>query len=250
MYHDVTPTEGRDASGFTGPGADRYTLTPEQFAEHLDAIAASPLPVALVPEPESSSSLLLTFDDGGASAVSIGQTLAERGLAGHFFVTTALIGMAGFVDVDGIRALRAGGHLVGSHSHTHPRLSGLPDSEVAAEWTTSRRALEDALGEPVTSASVPGGFYSTRVGELASAAGYTHLFTSEPWLKPRRVGSLRVYGRFAVVADTSAADVAALCRLSRPAILRAAISWHTRKTARGALGPIYAGLRRRVLAKR
>lgn len=250
MYHDVTPRNERDSSGFVGPGPDRYKLKPESFAAHLDAIAASGLRPSLVTEPAGDPVLHLTFDDGGASAALIAETLAARGFGGHFFVTTARIGSPGFMDLEALRALHSAGNLVGSHSHTHFALSRLSDAEVTAELETSKNVLEDAIGEPVTTASVPGGFYSPRVAELAGRAGFEHLFTSEPWLTARKVGALRVYGRFAIVSDTAAADVAALCRLSRPAIVRATISWHARKAARAALGPAYAELRRRILARR
>jgi peptidoglycan/xylan/chitin deacetylase (PgdA/CDA1 family) len=250
MYHDVTPPNERESSGFVGPGPDRYKLSPERFAEQLDAIAASGLRPSLVTEPVGDPVLHLTFDDGGSSAAAIGRMLAEHGFSGHFFVTTARIDSPGFIDLEALRALHRAGHLVGSHSHTHFALSRLSDAEVTAELETSRKVLEDVLGKPVTTASVPGGFYSARVAELAGEAGFDHLFTSEPWLESRQVGSLLVYGRFAIVSDTTAADVAALCRLSKPALVRATISWHARKAARAALGPLYAELRRRILARR
>ena len=41
--------------------------------------------------------LLLTFDDGGKSAVRIADLLDKKGWKGHFFVTTSLIDTSGFV---------------------------------------------------------------------------------------------------------------------------------------------------------
>ena len=41
--------------------------------------------------------VLLTFDDGGKSAVRIADLLEEQGWRGHFFITTAMIGEPGFV---------------------------------------------------------------------------------------------------------------------------------------------------------
>jgi peptidoglycan/xylan/chitin deacetylase (PgdA/CDA1 family) len=250
MYHDVTPAAARDSSGFTGPGPDRYKLTPELFAEHLDAIAASGLRPSLVTEPAGNPIFHLTFDDGGSSAAAIAAALAEHDFVAHFFVTTSRLGSPGFLGPDELRALRAAGHSVGSHSHTHPALSRLTDAEIAGELETSRRVLEGLLSEEIATVSVPGGFYSLRVAEIGAACGFTHLFTSEPWLEPRRIESACVLGRFAVVADTSAEDVAALCRLSRPAVLRAAISWRVRRSVRAALGPVYSGLRTRLLSRR
>jgi hypothetical protein len=35
LYHDVTPAGADEASGFAGPGAARYKLTPNEFTRHL-----------------------------------------------------------------------------------------------------------------------------------------------------------------------------------------------------------------------
>ena len=39
LYHDVTPANADDSSGFAGPEAARYKLTPDEFSRHLDAVA-------------------------------------------------------------------------------------------------------------------------------------------------------------------------------------------------------------------
>jgi hypothetical protein len=59
---------------------------------------------------------------------------------------------------------------------------------------------------------VPGGHLSRRVLDSASVAGLRYLFTSEPWLIPRRVGDCWILGRYAVQASTTAAQVADLAR--------------------------------------
>jgi hypothetical protein len=128
-------------------------------------------------------------------------------------------------------------------------LPGLDDAEVRREWTESKTVLEDLLGTAVTVASVPTGRYTKRVGLLAVQAGYEHVFTIEPWLEPRQLGSMLVYGRYAVYATTSEARVAALCSLSRPTLLWMAGGWYARKAAKAVLGPLYDPLRRRVLAR-
>ena len=102
----------------------------------------------------------------------------------------------------------------------------------------------------VVVASVPTGRYTDEVGLLAAEAGYEHLFTSEPWLEPRALGSARAYGRFAINARTSPERIAALCSLSRPTLLWMGGGWYARKAAKAALGPVYDPLRRRVLARK
>lgn len=249
IYHDVVAGDPA-ASGFQGAGPNQYKVRVDRFEKHLDAIDACGLEPSLVGEPASEPRLLLTFDDGGLSAATeTAPILERRGWRGHFFVTTDRIGTAGFLDRDQVRALNEAGHLVGSHGCTHRALTPLSDDDLLREWSESKAVLEDLLGASVTIASVPTGRYSARVGRLAARAGYDHVFTSEPWLEPRRLESALVYGRFSVYSGTSAARVGALCSLSRPALWWAGGGWYARKAAKAVLGQLYDPLRRRVLAR-
>jgi hypothetical protein len=72
--------------------------------------------------------------------------------------------------------------------------------------------LAQLLGEPCLSASVPGGDISGRVLESARSAGLRYLFTSEPWLTPRRLGECWMLGRYSVKVGTAAARVGELAR--------------------------------------
>ena len=96
MYHDVgEPEEG---SGFRAASARPYHLTMPQFVAQLDAMEKGPLlPRAVFDLPPDGDALLLTFDDGGESAMPVSELLNARDWRGHFFISTALIGTAGFV---------------------------------------------------------------------------------------------------------------------------------------------------------
>jgi hypothetical protein len=78
------------------------------------------------------------------------------------------------------------------------------------EWRHSCDVLGTALGEPCIMGSVPGGDLSNAVIETASQVGIQILFTSEPWLVPRRIGECWVYGRFGVKAGHSPQMIRAL----------------------------------------
>ena len=232
-YHDVGPRRR----------GDRYTVEPELFERQLDAMR------------EASAPVTLTFDDGGVSALDVvAPILAARGLHGSFFVITNAIGRAGTISAAGIRELRAAGHTVGSHSHTHPYdpfIRDLPDDRLDDEWRRSKVILEDILGEEVDSLSVPYGYYSARVGRSALAAGYRVLYVSDPWTEPRPLaGDSTLRGRFSVIADTPPERIAAICRLDRATLLREAASWRARKLAQRTLGRVYLSLRRSLLARR
>ena len=71
--------------------------------------------------------------------------------------------------------------MIGSHSHTHPDIyRELEWEQMVVEWRRSCEVLSEIVGEPVHSASVPGGYYSRAVAETAAQAGVTDLFNSEP----------------------------------------------------------------------
>jgi peptidoglycan/xylan/chitin deacetylase (PgdA/CDA1 family) len=197
-YHEVTDDPA--ASGFQRPGARPFKLTCQMFARQLAEIAAGPCQPELIDAIDLTQPrrhVVLTFDDGGESALRAGEELAQRGWKGHFFIVTSRVGHRGFLASGGIRFLRQCGHIIGSHSHTHPSLfRELPDDRMRAEWRESGDRLAQLLGEPCVAASVPGGDVSARVFRSAAAAGVQYLFTSEPTLAPDRVDGCWILGRF------------------------------------------------------
>jgi Polysaccharide deacetylase len=208
-YHDVT--DRPQDSGLQRPGAAAYTLGTVAFGQHLDAIARSsvqPEAVTAIDLRAPGRHLLLTFDDGGRSALHVGDELSRRGWLGHFFIITERIGERTFLDADGIRYLRRCGHIIGSHSHTHPDMFREQQTDqMVAEWGRSCERVEALLGECCNVASVPGGDISPQVLESAGAAGLQYLFTSEPTLVPASVGGCWVVGRFCPKVTTPLARI-------------------------------------------
>ena len=205
-YHDVT--DDATSSGFQRPLALAYKHTRAAFAAHLDAIAAGPVRPSLVTDIDFTQAdgryLLLTFDDGGQSALHVSDMLCRRGWRGHFMITTSLIGYRTFVDKAAIIELRKCGHIVGSHSHTHPDIfRELSPKDMRREWQISCDMLSQLLGEPCVTASVPGGDISASALESASSSRIKYLFTSEPRLKPDRVNDCRILGRVSIKDRTS-----------------------------------------------
>lgn len=208
-YHDVTDQPA--SSGFQRDGAVPYKMGTQRFREHLDRMAAAGLTAVRVDGVDLSRPgrhLLLTFDDGGKSAVAVGEELSRRGWRGHFFITTGRIGHRTFVNAREIRALRAAGHLIGSHSHTHPDIyRDLPPERMLVEWRQSCDILAQILGEPCQAAAVPGGDISGAVLRSGGLSGLRYLFTSEPCLTPKLVGGCWVLGRYCARASTSAEEI-------------------------------------------
>ena len=249
LYHDVTPAGHEDLSGFPGAGAARYKLTPRDFMAHLDAIASATVMPPRACAPGSTNrrhDWLITFDDGGSSSLSpIADQLEERGWRGWFFITTDRLGTPGFLTRLQVQDLYRRGHLVGSHSCSHPlRLSHCAPEEQFEEWHASRQELEAILGTSVTCGSVPGGFFSRNVAYAADRAGLRLLFTSEPTTAPYAIGNCLIQGRYTVYRGMAPAAASALLRSAWPR-WRQSAWWTTKKLAKSLGGETYIRLRER-----
>src|SRR5438034_6194761 len=162
MYHDIVAADDGDASGFPGRDAALYKMTPDLFARHLAAIDRR-ITERSLPAP------ILTFDDGGVSAPQAADLLERYGFQGHFFITVNYIGRRGFLDRGAIRDLQQRGHIIGSHSCSHPlRMSRCSRRQLLDEWTASRLTLADITGTDIRIASVPGGEYARSVASAAA----------------------------------------------------------------------------------
>ena len=202
-YHDVVAGEDPDATGFPGPGPASYKIPLPSFEAHLDAIraAARTAPTRAtdwLDAADAGRPLFITFDDGGVSAIGcIADALERRGWRGHFFMTAGRVDTPGFLSGAQLREMVARGHVIGSHSYSHPkRMGGCPEATIAEEWHRSVAVLQDALGGPILTASVPGGFYTRPVGVHAAAAGIKVLFTSAPTTRAHAVDGCRILGRY------------------------------------------------------
>jgi peptidoglycan/xylan/chitin deacetylase (PgdA/CDA1 family) len=266
MYHDIVAAGDADSSGFPGRDAALYKITPEQFAAHLDAIHGSPQlspnnvptvtspvrPARPAPPARSAHPAdrtpLLTFDDGGTSAMRAAELLEARGWIGHFFVTADYIGTRGFLTASEIRELADRGHAIGSHSCSHPlRMGHCAWPRLLDEWSRSRSILSGIVGTAVFQASVPGGDFAPHVAEAAARAGITRLFTSEPTTRTVNAFGLELTGRFAVQRWTSAETAAALASGRWLPCTRQALMWNAKKIAKRFGGERYLKLRKSLL---
>ncbi len=252
MYHDVVQHAIHESSGFPGADAAFYKLEPDQFERHLRAIkeVVTDRPALVTdllekkPSP-SSGPWTLTFDDGGASSYTpIADMLEASGWRGHFFITTDFIDKPGFMTRKQIRELHRRGHVIGSHSCSHPlRFAQCPDEEMEREWSESLRVLSDLLGEGVQIASVPGGQYSPKVAVSAAAVGIRALFTSEPTSGCGEVDDCLVLGRYAIRRGTSPAVAAGMARGEFAPRLKQRLWWDTKKIIKTLGGEYYLKVR-------
>lgn len=205
-YHAVSPT---------WPAA--LSVTPEALRAQVRGLLESGyVPAtfsAAVPSGRGARTLAVTFDDAYRSTIELGlPVLAELGVPATVFVPS------GFVDspepmawagidrwLEGphrselrcmsaaqLKELSAAGWEIGSHTRSHPRLTGLGDGELAEQLGSSRERLEDLLGTECRSIAYPYGDADRRVAEAAQAQGYDsgaglspYHSGSDPMLWPR-----------------------------------------------------------------
>jgi peptidoglycan/xylan/chitin deacetylase (PgdA/CDA1 family) len=192
MYHRVA-TDGPDALA-------RYRVSPQEFEAQLrflkdQGYTGTTLEewraVREVKRPLPGKRVLITFDDGCTDFLDTAWPLLERyGFGATMFLPTDVIGDAcrwdahlgaparvmGWAD---LRALQKAGVEFGSHTATHPLLTGLSPDEMAREGLRSRAAIAEELGLAVTSIAYPYGGFDRVVESTFGAAGYLYGLTCE-----------------------------------------------------------------------
>jgi peptidoglycan/xylan/chitin deacetylase (PgdA/CDA1 family) len=146
-----------------------------------------------IADPEADRQLVVTFDDAYRSVIDRAlPVLTKLGLPGTVFAVTEWVGAPGpmsWPGVDGwvggpheaelqpmswdeLGSLAESGWEIGSHTHTHPRLTALEGAGLADELERSRSECEERLARPCRSLAYPYGDVDDRVVDAARAAGY------------------------------------------------------------------------------
>ena len=183
MYHSV--------SGDRSPDPHRLRVHPKQLDRHLTllnrmglrGVALAEL-VQAVNVGRARGLVGLTFDDGYADFLREAVPVLNRhGMTATVYVVAGGIGQSKpwgtdprwpLLGADDLRAVAGAGHEVGSHTMTHPRLSGLAADALAGEVTQSRRVLEDVLQAEVSGFCYPYGDFDAAASEAVRQAGYDH----------------------------------------------------------------------------
>lgn len=189
--------------GMPHPGVDtseaRYWLSPERFDLALDRAAAARAQGRMVG---------LTFDDGNASDLEIAlPRLVARGLTGAFFVLTGRIGMAHYLDADGIRALRDAGMAIGLHGRDHVDWRRLDAAGLTRETVTARAELARIIGAPVDTVAIPFGAYNRKVISWLTGQRFATIYTSDGGTSGR---SRRIRPRTSLTSTIDAAGIDAV----------------------------------------
>lgn len=187
LYHSVA----NDAD----PRFAEWTVSPDLFAGHMDALASEGYRTLTVGElvqrgfgrkegvPERT--VVITFDDGFEDFYTTAwPQLRRTGLSASVFVTTGLVGSTStwlercgegerpLMSWSQVAEISAAGIECGAHCHAHLQLDLVPLPHVREQIERSRRALAEVIG-PVTSFAYPHGYHSRRVRREVRRAGFT-----------------------------------------------------------------------------
>jgi len=200
---------------------------------------------------EEKTRVFLTFDDGELGAYKyVADELEEHHWRGHFFIITDWIGRRGFLNRQQIRELRSRGHVIGSHSCSHPeRMSHLAWDKLVREWSDSRAALSDILGEQIRVASVANGYHSRNVGKAAAAAGIEVLFTSEATAVTSVLDGCLILGRYSIQAHMPPGVSGAIAAGRVWPRWRQTALWKMKKPIKALTGESYIAIRRRLISQ-
>ncbi len=173
------------------------SVRPDAFEQQLDRLVAKGYRgttfTRALRGPRSRRQLVVTFDDAYTSVLERAKPLMDRyGIPGTLYVPTDWPGRtepmcwAGIgqwlgteheaemhaLDWAQLRGLADAGWEIGSHTRSHPRLTGEPDDALRDELVVSKAVLERELGRPCESIAYPYGDVDDRVAAAAARAGY------------------------------------------------------------------------------
>lgn len=227
LYHELTRE----------PGVYRYALSTATFAGHLELFERlrREYPQGVQPE--------VTFDDGHVSHFAEALPALQRfGVSAQFFITAGWTSKRPeYMTWDQLRELANAGQKIGAHGWSHKLLTHCSRAELEIELDDARRLLEDKLGLPVTTMSLPGGRSNRQVLEACTRAGYTQVFTSVPRLEIS--AAVPVAGRLNLRSTATVASLETLLTSSGTAMQRLERRHRLKETAQRALGDtLYAKL--------
>jgi polysaccharide deacetylase len=154
-----------------------HDITWRSFRTLLDGIAADGVPSEARLAGEDGlrrRAVALTFDDGTADHLQVGEELARRGMPGVFFVPAGKVDRPHHLTMPHLRELSEFGHRVGSHGFSHlPLGDEMPPQVLTRELRDSKTLLEDAIGNTVEYFAPPGGFERAAARHELRAHGYT-----------------------------------------------------------------------------
>jgi glycosyltransferase involved in cell wall biosynthesis len=176
------------------PVLGRYTVRPDMFEKHIDALRANGFTFVDTDQllasldsgvPLADRSVLLTFDDGYESLLQhAAPVLARHVIPAVVCMVTGQLGgdnvwegadrgtSLSLLDADQLRILRRAGWEIAAHTHRHAHLTALGAADLAAEMAAPRAELVATGFPPPRVVAYPYGEHDLRVRRFARRAGY------------------------------------------------------------------------------
>lgn len=123
--------------------------------------------------PTNKSSFALTFDDGpGENTPALLKILADAGVKATFFA----IGINVATNPDYLKQVYDRGHVIGSHTYTHPDIATLSQDRITAEMQQTDSAILQAIGRAPRLFRYPYGSYSNTGETVIRSMGKTAVY--------------------------------------------------------------------------
>ncbi len=186
MYHSISQPEVDQDPLCTSP--ERFEAQMLYLKRHnLRGVSMRELYLALSAG-EATGLVGVTFDDGYEDFLGAAvPTLEKLGFSATVFVVAGMLGKENtwehrsgprpqlrLLGADGVREVSERGMEIGSHSVTHPRLSGLDSETLIHEVEDSRQMLSEIVNAPVEGFAYPYGDLDGPAVRAARGAGYVY----------------------------------------------------------------------------
>ena len=188
MYHSISNTENKAFRAFTVSKdlfseqmkyIHQHNYTPITVQQFILARLKQGLPLPEHP-------VILTFDDGFADFLTAAlPVLQQYSFTATLYITTAFVGSTSrwlqregeadrpMLSWEQVREVQRAGIECGGHTLHHPQLDLLTNTAVREEVVGCKEALEQHLGQEITSFAYPFGYYTPKVKQIVREAGYT-----------------------------------------------------------------------------
>jgi len=165
----------------------------ERFARQMEVLLRWTKPISADSRIALSPGTLysaITFDDGFQSYLETAlPELEKRKIPSTVFIVTGGLGQLtdweGYhekiMSLDQLLSLPSPLVTIGSHTVTHPFLSGVPENAASRELAESRERLEEWLQRKINLFSFPYGDFNEELVGNCRAAGYERVFTTLPF---------------------------------------------------------------------
>jgi peptidoglycan/xylan/chitin deacetylase (PgdA/CDA1 family) len=220
MYHSIDTDD-----------ADRWTLSPTLFAQHMDWLAEHdyrPITVSTLVAaraarlPLPPRTVVITFDDGLRNFLIEAVPILQRhGFPATLYVVTGYVGKSSgwsrslgepdrpMLSWSELATVSECGIECGAHTHSHPQLDIISPAAAFAEVQRSKVSLEDHLARKVDSFAYPHGYASRITRQLVRQAGFTSACRVRHALSSTTEDPFAL-SRIIVTSDTRADDLGAL----------------------------------------